>query len=130
MAGVTGAVMAGRGAFGSPPATGVAPVSPFARNVLDFGARGNAKTDNTAAFQKALDAVYADGGGIVHIPPGRYLFKGHLTMPANTSLDGVFLAPPAYIHANPVSGTVLLPTEGRGRTDGPPFIAIHGNNCT
>ncbi len=102
----------------------------FARNVLEFGARGDAKTDNTAAFQKALDAAYSAGGGIVHVPPGRYFFRGHLTMPANTSLEGVFLAPPAYIHANPASGSVLLPTEGRGRANGPPFIGVNGNNCT
>ncbi|MHB1767790.1 MAG: glycosyl hydrolase family 28-related protein [Phycisphaerae bacterium] len=133
MAGAAGVAMAGRGAMGAVTQIhegGGAGPNPFARNVLEFGARGDAKKDNTAAFQKAMDAVYAGGGGIVHVPPGRYLFKGHLTMPANTSLDGVFLAPPAYIHANPVSGTVLLTTEGRGRTDGPPFIGVHGNNCT
>ncbi len=103
---------------------------PLARSALEFGARGDAKKDNTAAFQKALDAVYAAGGGIVSVPAGRYLFKGHLTMPANTSLEGVFLAPPAYIHAKPASGTVLLVTEGRGQSDGVPFIGANGNNCT
>ena len=131
---MAGAGLTGRGT--SVTASAVAPglhgggtaPNPFARNVLEFGARGDAKTDNTAAFQKALDAVHSAGGGIVQVPAGRYLFKGHLTMPANTTLEGVFRAPPVYVHQG--SGTALLATEGRGREDGPPFIGVDGNNCT
>ncbi|MDA8376626.1 MAG: glycosyl hydrolase family 28-related protein [Planctomycetia bacterium] len=111
-------------------------VSHFARNVLEFGAKGDAKTDNTAAFQKALDAVHSAGGGIVHVPTGRYLFKGHLTMSAYTTLEGVFRAPPALFpnasSYGPLSigGSLLLVTEGRGRANGPPFIEVNGDNCT
>ena len=136
MAGIAGVAMAGRGAMGAVAQShgggGTAP-NPFARNVLEFGAWGDGKRDNTAAFQKALDAVHSAGGGIVHVPAGRYLFKGHLTMPANTTLEGVFSAPPvipARRDADTGGGTVLLPTEGRGREDGPPFIGIGGINCT
>ena len=124
--------MAGRRAMGTVEQIhGGGSISPntFARNVLDFGARGDGKTDNTAAFQKALDAVHSDGGGIVHVPVGRYLFKGHLTMPATTTLEGVYRAPPVY-DPEAGSGTVLLPTQGRGREDGPPFIGVGGINCT
>ncbi len=102
----------------------------FARNVLEFGARGDAKTDNTAAFQKALDAAYSVGGGIVHVPAGKYLFKGHLAMPSNTALVGVFAGPPGGFFGQIGAGTVLLPTEGRGKSDGPAFISILGVNCT
>ena len=133
MAGMAGVAMAGRGTMGAAAQShggGGTPPNPFARNVLDFGARGDGKTDNTAAFQKALDAAYSGGGGIVHVPAGGYLFKGHLTLPANTTLEGVFRAPPAYVYPDPKSGTVLLPTQGRGREDGPPFIGIGGVNCT
>ncbi len=132
MAGTAGMAMAGRGATGAVAqihAGGSVSVNPFARDVREFGARGDGKTDNTAAFQKALDAVHSAGGGIVHVPARRYLFKGHLTIPANTTLEGVFRAPPAYI-ADTGGGTVLLPMEGRGREDGPPFIGIGGINCT
>ncbi len=137
MAGVSS--LAGRSVGGAPPHTGMlmgqahgneSPLSPFARNVLKFGARGDAKTDNTTAFQKALDAVHAAGGGIVHVPAGRFLFKGHLTMPSNTALLGVFAGPPAGFFGKLGKGTVLMPTEGRGRPNGPAFISVRGVNCT
>ena len=133
MAGMAGVAMAGRSAMGTVARIhggGGTPPNPFARNVLDFGARGDGKTDNTTAFQKALDAAHSAGGGIVRVPAGRYLFKGHLTMPANTTLEGVFGAPPAYVYPDPGNGTVLLPTQGRGREDGPSFIGVGGPNCT
>ena len=46
-------------------------------DVKSHGAAGDAKTDDTAAFQRALDAASAQGGGVVYAPSGRYLFKGH-----------------------------------------------------
>lgn len=41
--------------------------------VTDFGAVGDSTTNNQAAFQKAIDAAGAAGGGRVEIPPGTYL---------------------------------------------------------
>lgn len=41
-------------------------------NVKDFGARGDGTTDDTAAIQRALDAIPA-GGATVHFPTGTYL---------------------------------------------------------
>ncbi|MFK3711405.1 glycosyl hydrolase family 28-related protein [Leclercia adecarboxylata] len=38
-------------------------------SVLDFGADPTGKKDSTSAFQAAIDAVYARGGGEVYIPP-------------------------------------------------------------
>jgi hypothetical protein len=56
------------------------------------GATGDGVTDDTAALQRALDAG-AQSGGVVHVPPGRYL-TGTLRLRANTALD---LAPDAVL---------------------------------
>lgn len=41
-------------------------------NVKGYGAMGDGATDDTAAFQAAIDACGAAGGGVVFVPPGRY----------------------------------------------------------
>jgi len=53
-------------------------------SVKDFGAVGDGKTADTAAIQKALDAV-ASAGGEVQLPPGRYL-SGSLVLKSHTTL--------------------------------------------
>ena len=44
--------------------------------VTGFGAVGDGVTDCTAAFNAAVEAVGAAGGGVVFVPPGRYLLTG------------------------------------------------------
>lgn len=41
-------------------------------SVLDFGAVGDGTTDDTDAIQAAIDAVDANGGGVVNFPAGTY----------------------------------------------------------
>ena len=41
--------------------------------VTDYGASGDGRTDNTAAFQKAISACNAAGGGHVVVPSGIYV---------------------------------------------------------
>lgn len=41
-------------------------------NVKDYGAKGNGRTDDTYAFQNAVDFLKNKGGGILEIPPGNY----------------------------------------------------------
>ena len=48
-------------------------------NVRDYGAVGDDKTDNTAAFSKCLNALIAAGGGKMFIPDGVY--QGRIIIP-------------------------------------------------
>jgi hypothetical protein len=54
---------------------------------MDFGAKGDGIADDTAAIQKALDAV-ADGGGVVNLPAGKYVLSACLNMPGGSTLLG------------------------------------------
>ena len=42
-------------------------------NILDFGAVSGGKVLCREAFQKAVDACHAAGGGTVYVPGGTYL---------------------------------------------------------
>jgi len=55
-------------------------------NVLDFGAKGDGVTKDTAAIQKALDACGDNGGGTVLVPEGIFL-TGSLVIHANTTMQ-------------------------------------------
>src|SRR5258705_4476671 len=54
-------------------------------NVREFGAKGDGKTFDTEAIQKALDDCGKSGGGTVLLPPGTYLSKP-LTIGTKTTL--------------------------------------------
>ena len=49
------------------------------------GAVGDGKAKDTAAFQAALDACAAGGGGVVEVPAGNYLI-GSIVLKSNTTL--------------------------------------------
>ena len=53
-------------------------------DVTRFGAKGNGTTLDTRALQSAIDACAAAGGGIVLLPPGRYL-SGALSLRSNVN---------------------------------------------
>jgi len=55
-------------------------------NVLDYGAKGDGTTKDTAAIQGALDACTNSGGGTVLVPEGVYL-TGSIIVHANTTLQ-------------------------------------------
>jgi hypothetical protein len=105
------------------------------KNVKEFGAAGDAKTDDTTAFQKALDAVYKSGGGTVYAPPGRYLFRGTITVPDGVTLQGSFHCVPSHAgirnQGQPKpgdDGTALFVTAGRGNEEGEPFLTLNTNS--
>jgi hypothetical protein len=104
-------------------------------NVKNHGARGDASTDDTHAFQHALDDVYRAGGGTVYAPPGRYLFRGTLTLPEGVTLRGSFNCVPSHNGIRDKGqpkpgddGTALFVDAGRGSEDGKPFLTLNTNS--
>ncbi|HPN35860.1 MAG TPA: glycosyl hydrolase family 28-related protein [bacterium] len=102
--------------------TAFAGVSDF--DVLDFGAVADGVTDNTQAFQKALNRA-AEKGGVVHAPAGRYRFDGVLTIPRSVGLQGVAIGPHSLFYDR---GTVLMPCAGRDDETSPPFITMESSS--
>lgn len=54
-------------------------------NVKDFGAVGDGKTSDTTAINKAIETCFANGGGRVDFPPGKYL-SGTIKLKDNVCL--------------------------------------------
>ena len=69
-------------------------------DVRQFGARGDGKTDDTKAIQRAVDTV-AEERGAVFMPPGVYL-SSEIQMRPDTALVGI----PAWNYREP-GGTVI-----------------------
>jgi hypothetical protein len=104
-------------------------------NVLDFGAVPDGESDNTAAFQRALDEASKAGGGVVHVPTGRFSFSGSLSVPNDVALRGVFAYSPAHAgirdkreELEPRFGSVLMPRGGRGSEEGDAFIQLNSSS--
>ena len=57
--------------------------------ITRFGAKAEAGFDNREAFQAAIDAAYADGGGVVYIPAG---MNSAQQLPTRNALPCVTLA--------------------------------------
>lgn len=93
-------------------------------SVTDYGAKGDGVTDDTAAFTAAMAAV-AEKGGTVSVPVGNYMIKGHLTVPAMVTLEGIWKIPTARTQHK---GSTLYAVEGAGSEDGPPFITLSPNS--
>ncbi|MCL2304593.1 MAG: glycoside hydrolase family 55 protein [Planctomycetaceae bacterium] len=105
-------------------------------NVLDFGAVGDGQTDNTAAFQKALDAAAKSDVQVVFAPRGNYRFDGSLVFPQGVTLKGVWESVPAHngirdhgLVKPTDDGTTLLVYGNAGAEDKEPFITLN-TNCT
>ena len=104
-------------------------------SVLDFGAKADGKTDDTMAFQKALDAAGQAGGGQVYAPRGNYFFSGHLNVPNAVTLKGVWESVPSHVGIRDRSfpkptdeGSTFLVTESKNKEDGPAFITLSNNS--
>ena len=49
-------------------------------NPLSYGAKGDGRTKDTVALQKAIDSCAATGGGMVYLAPGRKFLAGTLVL--------------------------------------------------
>jgi len=87
--------------LGPPLAGSVARATAARRNVdvRSFGARGNGSTDDTWAFQRAIDSL-GSGGGTVQVPPGRYLIDPLRSIRMRSHVD-LRMAPGARLMARP-----------------------------
>lgn len=56
------------------------PPSTLAINVVDFGAKGDGNTDDTAAIQNAIDYGQSMGGGMIWVPKGIYLIDAEVSV--------------------------------------------------
>lgn len=92
-------------------------------NVLDFGAVPDGRTDCTAAFQEALNAMREAGGGTVFVPEGFYRFDGRLRIPTSVTLRGEWHSP--FKTNGKVVGSVLMPFADQGQEEGTAFVSVH-----
>jgi hypothetical protein len=108
-----------------------AAADPESRSVREFGAKGDAETDDTAAFQAALDDA-GKIGGRVFVPPGRYMLRGRLNVPDSVTLFGSFTAPARTQYSTgkleKEKGSILLTTVGKNEPDAEAFIKLNSDS--
>jgi len=78
------------------------PVKSRTFNVLNYGAMGDDKTDNTEAFSACLKAVIASGGGKMFIPDG--IYRGRIIIPGTKEWITVEIV--GESEPTPVFGTI------------------------
>lgn len=97
-------------------------------NVLDFGAKGDGVTNDTVAFQDAIDAAANNRGGFVHVPPGyNYYFTGTLNLKDNVHIGSTIMGSTGAWTAaggtTPAGATLSITNLSTT------FIYISGRNC-
>ena len=96
---------------------------------------GDGKIDNTKALQQAVDQMAKAGGGTVQFPRGNFMFAGHVNIPNNVTVAGIWTSVPAHNGVRDPGfpkptddGTTFLVTENAGTEDAPPFITLNTNS--
>ena len=84
-------------------------------NVESHGIRGDGNTDVGERVQELFDAVDRDGGGIVYLPPGRYLFERTPLVGDNTLLVGAGPSTVSENHNQPVDLLSITSNAGSPR---------------
>ncbi|MCZ8520184.1 MULTISPECIES: right-handed parallel beta-helix repeat-containing protein [Paenibacillus] len=62
--------------------------TPVWLNVKTYGAQGNGYQDDLQAFRSVIEAANRAGGGVVYVPPGRYMLSGPIPLGSNIRLVG------------------------------------------
>lgn len=82
-------------------------------NIKEWGAVGDDSTDNGPTFRSCIDFVEAAGGGVIYVPPGRYLASGTgvasqgvLSLPSNVALVGAGKYLTAIVSIDPVDSDI------------------------
>ena len=99
-------------------ASGEAETTPVDRsrslNVVDFGAKGDGKADDTKPIQAAIDAALKAGGGSIYFPSGQYRVTKSLVFTSSPRID---------IFGDGYSSTILH------ENDEPVFLWKEGVSC-
>jgi autotransporter-associated beta strand protein len=91
-----------------------------------YGAAGDGVTDDSTAFQNALNAVNnagGVGGGVLYVPSGTYAFSNNITIPPGVTLQGDWMD--WSQGTNGVVGTIFKVYAGAGQSNGAPFITMN-----
>ena len=93
-------------------------------NVIDFGAAADSTTDNTQAFNNALQEA-GKTGDAVYVPPGQYRFDGSIVIPPAVTLKGSW---EGQHWPDDGKGSTLLIFGGRDKESGEPFATLNQNS--
>jgi autotransporter-associated beta strand protein len=95
-----------------------------------FGAVGDGITDDSAAFQAAMNAAYnsgGSGGGVVFVPVGTYAFYTNLTIPTGVTLHGDWMD--WTKGGGGLAGTTFKVYFGAGQPTNTPFITMNRSSA-
>ncbi len=95
-----------------------------------YGATGDGITDDSGAFQAAMNAVYNSGGaggGVVFVPAGNYAFYNNITIPTGVTLHGDWMD--WTRSGGGLVGTTFKVYYGASQTNGTPFISLNGSTA-
>ena len=102
-------------------------------DVASFGAKGDGRADDTAAFQRALDRAAKSHEG-VFAGSGNYRFLGTLNVPDGVTLKGSWESVPSHNGIRdpglpkPTDGGTTLLVEGGVGTESGAFLTLNTNS--
>jgi len=95
-----------------------------------YGAVGDGVTDDSGAFQNAINAVYNSGGfggGVVYVPSGNYAFYTNIVIPTGVTLHGDWTD--WTTGTGGLVGTTFNVYFGAGQSNTTPFITMDASTA-